>query len=105
MRQIQSMQHIRAPLLAPDKGNTMNVQNLLKPFRAAALALTCVAFAFPAAAQETRLTKIKEKGVLEVGWGVFPPYEYKDVPSGELKGILIKLAEEVAARIDTKANF
>ena len=69
------------------------------------MAFACLALALPASAAESRYPKIKEKGVLEVGWGVFPPYEYKDVTSGELKGILIRLAEEIAGRMGVKANF
>jgi len=83
----------------------MKVVNLLRTLGTAALLMAYVAASSSASAVESRYPKLKESGVLEVGWGVFPPYEYKDVTTGELKGVLIRIAEEIAKNLGTKANF
>lgn len=82
----------------------MRAGTLVRTFAALAFAATGFAVASPASA-ESRFPKMKEAGVLEVGWGAFPPYEYQDVTSGELKGILIELAKEVAERLGVSADF
>jgi len=69
--------------------------------------LTCVTMMLGTTAvhAESMLDLVKKSETLNVGWGEWKPFEYKDVISGELKGIMIDLAGELAKRLDVKAEF
>ncbi len=59
-----------------------------------------------ARAQEaSRLPAIQRAGEIRIGWGEFPPFETRDVISGELKGVLIDLAKEIARVLKAKPDF
>lgn len=54
---------------------------------------------------QTAFDDVKASGTLQIGWGEWKPFEYKDVISGELKGVMIDLAAELARRMDLKSEF
>lgn len=70
----------------------------------ASLAACGVNFAGHASAQDV-LEKVKAAGELKIGWAEWRPLEYRDIASGELKGALIVLAEEVSKRMELKSSF
>lgn len=79
--------------------------NALTKTAACAAVAALATLAAPSAQAQSRFDAVEQTGVLNVGWGKFPPYEYQDVISGELKGILIDLAKEVATRVGAEAEF
>lgn len=58
----------------------------------------------PASASDL-LDSMKQTGELKVGWAEWNPFETRDVTSGDLKGVLIDVANEIAKRMDAKAVF
>jgi len=51
------------------------------------------------------LEDVKSSGQVNIGWAEWRPLEYRETTSGELKGVLIAFAEEIAKRLGGKANF
>jgi cystine transport system substrate-binding protein len=63
------------------------------------------AFSITQASAETALEKMKSSGEIRIGWAEWRPMEYRDAVSGELKGVLIAFAEELAKRMGLKPVF
>ena len=79
-----------------------------KSLRGAIAALSLVACGATLATQasaQSALEKIKSAQEVQIGWAEWRPMEYRDTASGELKGVLIAMAEEVAKRLEAKATF
>lgn len=51
------------------------------------------------------LEEIKKTKVLRVGWGVYFPYMYRDPGTHQVTGITVDLFNEIAKRLDAKAEF
>jgi len=58
-----------------------------------------------APAKSQALDQIKSSGEVAIGWAEWRPLEYRDTASGELKGVLIAFAEEIAKKLDAKPKF
>jgi ABC-type amino acid transport substrate-binding protein len=79
-----------------------------KFFRHAIAALSLIvgsAFSTAQASAENALDKIKSAGEIRIGWAEWRPLEYRDTASGDLKGVLIAFAEEIARRLEAKSVF
>jgi ABC-type amino acid transport substrate-binding protein len=57
------------------------------------------------AAAESRLATIKSEKEIGIGWAEWRPMEYKDIASGDLQGVLVAMAKEIAARLGAKPTF
>ena|SRR5579872_4108668 len=64
----------------------------------------CVAI-HGAGAASANLATIQSSKTIKFGWGAWTPYEFRDMNSGQLKGMLIELANALAAQMNVKAEF
>jgi polar amino acid transport system substrate-binding protein len=55
--------------------------------------------------QQSTLEKVKERGVLRVGYAIYPPYVDKNITTGEPYGYSIDIAKEIAYQMDVKVEF
>ncbi|MER8843686.1 substrate-binding periplasmic protein [Mesorhizobium australicum] len=67
--------------------------------------VVCSTFAVAQADAASALEKVKSSGEIQVGWAEWRPMEYRDTSTGDLKGVLIAFAEELAKRLGAKADF
>lgn len=51
------------------------------------------------------LSTIQKSGSVHIGWAEWRPMEYRDIESGDLKGVLIALAQGIAKRMHVKPVF
>jgi ABC-type amino acid transport substrate-binding protein len=64
----------------------------------------CVAI-HGASAASSQLAQIQSSKTIKFGWAAWTPYEYRDMNSGQLKGMLIDLANALAAQLNVKPEF
>ena len=58
-----------------------------------------------ASVADSQLDTIKNDKKIMVGWAEWRPMEYKDITSGEVKGILVTMANDIASRLGVTAEF
>ncbi len=63
------------------------------------------AYPLTSANAQNALEKINTAGEMQIGWAEWRPMEYRDTVSGDLKGVLIALADELASRLKVKPSF
>ena len=83
----------------------MSIVKIMRGAVVSALCLATVSLAVAPAHADSALDRIKAAGEVKVGWAEWRPMEYRDTVSGELKGVLIALADEISKRLGVKINF
>ncbi len=75
------------------------LKTILPTLAAASLAIA------PAAHAASALSKIADSKKVQVGWAEWKPMEYKDIATGDLKGVLVAMATEVSKRLGAEPEF